>query len=609
MDDMTLDRQQQILNYSCLYGDASAWPNLGTVAQLLPLTGRISHNVIANAVDTLTSEVTASQPRPMFVTIGGDWTAQSRARKMTQFVDAKVYETGARELCRNAVRDSILSGLGCVRPYIESGRVKIERIHPVNILIDDRSCVDVMPRDMYLRRVVDRYQLKKLFPEQAAWIDVAPAPTSRQWYAADIYRDAVEVIEAWHLPSTYAEDGERSDGRHAIAVDGAVLLDEEYTRDKFPLCFIRGVPPQRGFWGEFLVRRAAPAQLELNKLLLRVAESMHLISVPRIFVSRQSGITKGHMINDVGTIVEYDGQPPLFLAPQAMNAEVYNHIDRLTGWIFEELGVSQLSATSTKPAGLSSGVALRIYSDVQSRRFVNLGRAYEQLYVDLAREIVALEHQLSEDDPSHEVLFEQGGVVERIPWREINLEDDTYRLQVFPTSALPQSPAGKLQVLEEMLSRGTIDNATFLRLLDVPDFESVRDNLVGPEELLMKVFERILDGDDYIPPEPSMDLIRGIELASRTIQSSQLKGAPDDRIALLRQWVGDAASLLERAEAQAAQDQAEAMPPQAPMPPEMMPPEMMPPEMMPPDMMPPGAPMPPDMMPPDMMPPEMMPPQ
>lgn len=597
VDDATLDRQQQILNYSCLYGDASSWGGRGGAVQLLPVGGRISHNVIANAVDTLTSQVTESQPRPMFVTIGGDWSAQSRARKLTQYCDAKVYETGARELCRLAVRDSVLSGLGAVRPYIEDGRVMVERIHPVNVLLDDRSCVDVMPRELFLRRVVDRYQLKRLFPEQADRIDVAPAPTARQWYAADIYADCVEVIEAWHLPSTGDSDGE-TDGRHVLCVDGATLVDNPYKRRRFPVCFIRPIAPQRGFWGESLVQRAASAQLELNKLLRRVQESMHLHAVPRVFVSRQSGVTKAHLVNDIGTVVEYDGAPPIFMTPPSMSGEVYGHIDRLTRWIFEELGVSQLSATSQKPAGLNSGIALRTYNDVQSRRFINLGRGYEQLYVDLAREIVALETELAEADPSHEVLYEQGGAVERIEWRQIDLEDNAYRLQVFPASALPQSPAGKLQMLEEMLSRGTIDNETFLRLLDVPDFESVRDNLIGPEELLMKAFERILDGGEYFPPEPSMDLQRGIALAGRTLQSAQLRGAPEERLSLLRQWVGDAASLLERGAAAAeAEAQAAQAPPPGAMDPAMMDPAMAPPATMMEPPMEPGMMMPPGIVP------------
>jgi len=602
VDEATLERQQRIIESYCLYGDVGSWPGFYGFARSLPYARRLSHNVIANAVDALVSEVTQTRPRPMAVTVGGTYEDQTRAKKLTQYWDAKFMECDVREIAPQVVRDSVVSGLGVMRAYEAHDRVHVERIFPNHILVDDRQCVDVSPRVIYLRRFLDRWYLRELYPDSAEQIENAAAPDPRYAYNYDSTQDLVEVIEAWHLPSAPAEWGDDTDGRHVIAIREAVLHDELYYRETFPLAFIRAVPPQRGFWGESLVQRASPAQFELNKLLRRVQESQHLFAAPRIFVSRQSKIVKQHIQNRLGTIVEHDGPPPTFMTPPSMASDVYRHIDRLSEWIFREMGVSELSATSAKPAGLDSGKALRVYNDVQSRRFINLERGYERLHVELAREIAYCERVISEDDPGHEVVYEgSGGVNEIIPWREIDLDQDMMRIQVFPASALPTTPAGKIQALQELVGAGLIDQETFFRLADVPDFDEVRDTVTAPLELLKKRFGAILEDGTYRGPEPYMDLVRGQKLAALMLQKAEVEGAKEERLELLRQWIADASSLMQRAEEQMAPPPpppgADALPagPPMDMPMDMPigpPPGDMPPgPMLPPDMgMPPGLP-------------------
>jgi hypothetical protein len=48
-----------------------------------------------------------------------------------------------------------------------------------------------------------------------------------------------------------------------------------------------------------------------------------------------------------------------FTLRQAMHPEVYNHLDRLYQRAYEISGISELSATGKKPAGLESGAALQ----------------------------------------------------------------------------------------------------------------------------------------------------------------------------------------------------------------------------------------------------------
>ena len=604
VDEATVERQQAILENYCLYGDMGS-SGLGSAAKSLPYARRLSHNIIANATDALVSEVTQTQPRPMAIPRGGTYSDQIKCRKLTTYWDAKFLSSRVREIAPQVVRDAVISGLGVMRAYEENEEVHVERIFPLNLLVDDRNADDVMPRVIYLRRFIDRWFLQQLYPEQSDMIEHAEPPDPRYSYNYDSTQDLIEVIEAWHLPSRPSEEGEETDGRHVIAIREAVLVEEDWRRDSFPLAFLRAVPSPRGFWGESLVRRAAPSQFELNKLLRRIQESQHLFAAPRIFVSRQSKIVKQHIQNRLGTIVEHDGPPPTFLTPPSMAGDVYQHIDRLSEWIFREMGVSEMSATSAKPVGLESGRALRIYNDVQSRRFINFERAFERLHVDLAHQIAYIERSLSLEDPSHEVVFEaENGRQETIPWREIDLEKDILHIQVFPASALPTTPAGKLQALEEMVAAGILDQETFYHLADIPDFDSIRDTVVAPVELLRKRFDMMLENGEYLGPEPYMDLTRGMRLCGLYVQKAELHGAPEERLELLRQWIPDAQAMIKRAAQMAAAD----APPLPPPGPELMPPPgelPMGPEGMPPPMpgVPPGLPPEAGAMPPPMPPP------
>ena len=233
---------------------------------------------------------------------------------------------------------------------------------------------------------------------------------------------------------------------------------------------------------------------------------------------------------------------------------MYNHIDRLENWIYKEMGISQLSASSLKPAGLNSGRALRVYNDTQSRRFINLERSFEKMNCELAEQMVILERQISEENPEHEVVYDSRGIKEVIPFREIDLDSSVMQVRVFPTSALPTTPAAKLQALEEMVTSGMIDNETFLRMADVPDLDAVRDTVVAPQELLEKRFDSMLETGKYTMPEPYMDLARGVKMCVLYVQKAEVKGAPESRLELLRQWIGDAKSMMDEVQDRGAQE-------------------------------------------------------
>lgn len=571
----------QILEAFCLYGDESAIPE-----NVIQLRGQptVTRNVLALATDTVVSEITQTKPRPMFVTIGGDWLEQERARKLTYFCDAEFDACGVAELAEQAARDAVIAGLGILRPRIDPAdpeRVIVERIFPPNFLVDDRGAVDVMPRSFFVRHLLDKFQLMELYPEQAEAIDRAATVDRSAWFAdGPRSQDIIEVIEAIHLPSR----SDAEDGRHVLVINDAVLFDQPYTHPEPPFVFIRAVKPLRRFWGISLVQRAAPTQTELNRVLRRWNESLRLHATSLWFMQRQSRVVKAHMVNGVGSIIEHDGNPPQQMTPAVMHPQIANYIEACEARVFKLMGASEMAATSLKPAGLNSGRALQVYNDVQSRRFLHFERAYEQMFVDLAKWIVQLHTEIAQDHPGHEIVCADGpSRTSKIKWSDINLEEGRFRARVFPASAFPTNPAAKIQVMQEMLAAGVIDQQSFYELaLDVPDLESVRNRIVAPIELIHKRLATMLYENVYLPPEPYMDLQLALRETSLAIQRAELQDVPEERVDLLRQFLTHIEAMIQIAMAPPPVLPG-AMPPGAmsgagPMPPNMppgMPPEML----------------------------------
>ncbi len=618
VDEATIERQQAQLEAYCLYGSFGSWGVSSALTQLIPSDRRLARNVIANDVDALCAELMQSEPRAMFTSVGGTWDDARKAKKLTSYSDDMCEALDIDELRPQFIRDGIIAGLGILRPYIEGGEMRAERIFPTNFLVDDRTSGDVMPRCAYVRRYMSKEHLLGILDafefegdELAARkraIEDAAEPQFNHWHIDDGVRldrtyDVVEVWEAWHLPS--GKDAE--DGRHVVSIRETVLVDEGYERDRFPMAFFRPVKPTRGFWGISMVKRAESAQLELNKQLRRIQKANHYHANLIVFVPRQAGITKGHMTNNVGTLVHYDGQQtPTAFAPPTMPPDAYRHRDWLEEAIHKEFAVNQMAAQGMKPAGLSSGKALRTYVDTTSRRFIIVKRAAERAHVDFVRELVACERVLSEEDKTREVLYELHGCKQRIKWKQIDLDDRKLRIKAFPTSSLPNEPAGRIEALEEMRKDGAIDQEQFWSLAaGVPDFEGIRDEVVAPTELLKRNFSMMLDDGTYRAPEPYNNLQKGLMIAARMLQKADLEGCPDARMQLLRDWMQDAKALMDRVAGEEAGGMpgadAPAMEPGAmPMDPAMMPPGMPPGAGPMPGMEPGAMPMDPAMMPPGM---------
>ncbi len=549
-----LDSRQQYrvadnLTFARLYGNydhvgLDAF-NYSRAVSSYNVSNRVTLNVVQSMVDTVVSKVTKNKPKASFLTSGGDFSLQSKAKKLTKFVEGIFSFTDFYQLAALAFKDSCIFGTGCLKIFVENGEIKAERVFIGEIKIDDIESYYGKPRQVHQEKWLPKDVVKAMFPGFELEIDNASYPDEKtfQNVQGSRLKDMVRVIESWHLPS----GPNAKDGKHTICISTATLLDEPYYKDYFPFVFFRWNTRPVGFFGQGLAEQLQGIQLEMNKILRTIQVSMHLVSVPKLLVEASSKIVSSHLNNRIGGVIKYAGTPPQYAPLGGIPGELFSHLDRLFSRAYEIAGVSQLAAQSQKPAGLDSGKALREFNDLETERFMSVAKRYEKCFMDAAEIMIETAKDLYELKGDYKVKAKDGKFIDTISWKDVNMDADKYMMQIFPTSALSSTPAARLADVQDLLAAGFIDKEDALKLLDFPDLEAAMNLLNADSNNLERLIETMMDEGKYFPPEPYQNLENAVRKVQQAYLLYRMQGAPEDRLELLRQFMEDCQNLIEKA--------------------------------------------------------------
>lgn len=516
------------------------------------VTHRVTLNVIQSIIDTVISKMTKNKPKPTFLTDGGDFSLQNKAKKLTKFCEGIFNSTDYYSKAIKAMKDACIFGTGALKIYQEDGNIKVERVFIDEIKTDDAESYYSAPRQIHQVKYIHASVLKEMFPEHVTYIDDVSS-SDNDYVASSRQRleNMIKVIESWHLPSGKVKkaDGKplKHDGKHSISIANKTLFSEPYDKPYFPFVFFRWNEKPIGFWGLGLSEQLQGIQLEINKILRTIQVSMHLCSIPKIFVEASSKVVTAHLNNKIGGIVKYAGTPPRYEPLGGIPGELFTHLDRLYDRAYEISGVSQLSAQSQKPGGLDSGKAIREYNDIESERFLEVGTRYEKTFIDAAKIMLDMAKDIYGQKGEYKVKIKGKKFIETIDWSEVDLPEDKFMMEIFPTSALSNTPAARLQDVQELLQAGFISKEDGLKLLDFPDLESAMSLNNAATEDIDYMIEKMAEKGEYMPPEPYQNLEMGIKKCQQAYLKYRSQNAPDERLELLRRWMEDAQGLLQKA--------------------------------------------------------------
>lgn len=503
---------------------------------------RLTYNIVQSCIDTLSARISGSiKPKPMFLTSAGDSKLQRKAKKLDSFFYGLFYENNIYELAPKIFRDCCIFGEGIVHCYSENGKVKYERVLPYEILVDylESHYGPASTKSLYRIKNIDRTELSEAWPDKAE--DIMKMANTSTFISANnrSVGDTVTVIEAWRLPVG------SQPGRHTITTGDVCLADEVYTDDFFPFAVMRYSPRIYGFYAQGMAEQLVPTQVEINRTLISIQRSLYLGGTHKIFVKAGSKVIKSHFDNMIGTILEYAGDTaPQYVVPQLVQPEIYAHLQSMKQDGYQLVGVSQLAASNQKPQGLDSGKALRAYEDNQIQRFQTVAQMYEKFFVELANIGTSVAKKAYEEEGNLSVKVPGKRFIETIDWKDVDMENDEYMLQIYPVSKLPNDPEGRLATVQEMMQGGLISPEVGKRLLDYPDLEAEENLANSSIDYLHKILDEMVEDGKFTAPEAFDNLTKARQLALEYYSQGKLNNLAEDRLELLRRFMNQIDVLL-----------------------------------------------------------------
>lgn len=556
-------RREACLRRMRMYGNFAPW---STTQVHLP-GDRLRYNLAKQCVDTLAAEIASSKPKAAFLVDGGDWTLRQAAKACEHLVEAQMRDAGLYDgLARQWLKDAEITGTGILYDYIcrDTMTVKLERVLPLELLVDEADGRYGKPRSIYRQRVMDRAVLIGLYPKMEHEIRKAQRfnPTGvEEWLLRDAGEsDLVLVVEAWHLRSSKKAD----DGRYVVAIKNATLHSEEYECKSFPFTILRWEEAPVGFWGVGVVEQLESDQIELNRTLRRIQEAGGA-AAGMWLVPHESKIKGGHITDVPGAIIRYaGGLKPEYVQPGTIPMDLIQHADRIIARGMQRLGISEAFANAIKPVGLNSGEAQRVHSDMYSMRQSPHSQAWDSAHVALAKRMVKRNEEIWEDLTSRkrkdgededfdkyavqvEVKRGRRKVLKRLRFSEVRLPENQYVMQAYPMSSLPSQPSGRAALLKEWIEAGLIDQETARAMEDLPDTEGALRLDLADYDFALFCFETMVEDGTFVSPEPYQNLEKAMELMRRSYLRGVIDGVPDDRLDLVRDHMDQIKVLIQKA--------------------------------------------------------------
>ena len=536
LDRAQLNRVSAVVTNSRLYGGtpqttAAGFSYSRFFAASATNRDRLSYNLVQSCIDTCVAKLSKNKPKPYFLTSGGSYKTQRKAKKLNQFVEGIFYEQHAYEKRALALRDSAITGDGLIYVHERHGRVVFDRVMPSELWVDEIEAFYGEPRQMHLVRDVDRQKMASEFEEHREQIEAANAAPQDHSRSPNI-SDSIRVRESWHLPS----GPKAKDGKHVITIEGAVVFEEEWKYEFFPFVRWGWCPRPFGYWSQGAAEQLSPTQFELNELLRSQQIAFKRSGLLMWLIENGSKVDKAHITNEIGTMVTYSGNKPECVTPPVAPPELYAQIQALIQRGMNLVGVSEMNVQGVKPAGLNSGKALREMDDIGSDRFTTITSMDEQAMIMLGRLAVCTARDIAESGDGYGVKVPGKRFLQTIDWSDVSLDDDDYTMQCFPVSSLPNDPSGRLDTVQEYVQAGFMSQDVGMKLLEFPDLQQYESLQNAMEDRLQQILDGIVDDGDYVPPEPWYDVKRAKELVTQYILVGEAQKLEQDRLDMLHDF-------------------------------------------------------------------------
>lgn len=437
-------------------------------------------NIIASCIDTLHAKIAESKVRPFFTTINGTFKDIQTVKQTQHFFDIMFDEQGINKTVSDAFRDACIFDTGVI--YIDEETATVRRALPFQVYVS--------PSEVNYKNITKCYYEQKDFPITCLPEKVLTKFKNKNLDFVDfgIYYDTFNKTKAY-------------------TANGSFVLAEEWDKEAIPFIFLHYKNPILSNVSISVVDMLINIQQEINILMAKIKDASQINPANTFFVPDGSSIKAQQLNNRVGNVITYKpqasgGVPVITSTPAFIDGQYMSLLDSLIQKAYDIIGVSQLSATSRKPTGLNSGIAIATAEDIEADRFETQLNQVIRAYVDIAKTCIKIFDKDSEVLPSSKYRCS-------IKWSDVLREADNMNIQFSGADNLSKDPSTKLQQLQQLATAGVIPAARISQLMQIPDLEmgySLANNAI---EAVMEVIKNCVENDDFdIPAYVPFELLK-----------------------------------------------------------------------------------------------------
>ena len=404
-------------------------------------TSSIQENIIASCIETLCSKIASQKVRPFFNTVNGTFKEMQVARQAQTFFDQLYEENNVNRVITNAFKDACIFDKGTVK-IADDG---ITNRLPWNVYVD--------PREASYKQITHVAERLPKTPGRLLKLKYGIKADYNLDYTVYEYYDVLE-----HIKAVYVQELD-------------ILKQEKYEPNVIPYLFIYYSDPIKSNTSQSVVDQLYGIQMQIDEILAVIKDSIQMNPGMTLMVPRSSNIKTNMLSNRTGQIIQYDpipGQsanPVTYATSDIISAQFVQMLDKLKNDAYEIVGISQLSATSQKPEGLNSGVALSTMEDIESDRFETQLNNVIRLYVDIAKACLDI-------FPPEKDILPNDLVRANIKWADIVEARNNMKIQFSAAQSLSKDPSEKLKQLTALAQAGVIPQSHIATLMELPDLQN-----------------------------------------------------------------------------------------------------------------------------------------
>lgn len=403
-------------------------------------TSSIQENIIASCIETLCSKIASQKVRPFFNTVNGTFKEMQVARQAQIFFDQLYEENNVNKIITNAFRDACIFDKGIIKISDEG----ISNRLPWNVYVD--------PREVSYNQITMVTERLPKTPGRLLKLKYGIKADYNLDYTVYEYYDVLEHVKAVYV------------------VELDKVITSKYEPKIIPYISIHYSDPIKGNTSQSVVDQLYGIQMQIDELLAVMKDSIAMNPGMTLLIPRSSNIKTNMLSNRTGQIIQYDpipGQtasPVTYATNDIISSQFVQLLDKLKNDAYEIVGISQLSATSQKPEGLNSGVALSTMEDIESDRFETQLNNVIRLYVDVAKACLDI-------FPPEENILPDDIVRANIKWADIVEARNNMKIQFSAAQSLSKDPSEKLKQLTTLASSGVIPQSHIATLMELPDLQ------------------------------------------------------------------------------------------------------------------------------------------